>query len=96
MLPNLIKVAKSIQGFDYKSLSKQIFANLWEKFIEEKDSGVKGEYCYFIQDVLKFGGEIFSVEELQQFLLKVEQELQKSEQRRKDFILNIDEEEEVD
>lgn len=48
LLPNLVKVAKSIQGFEHKSLSKQIFANLWEKFIEEKDSGVKGEYCYFI------------------------------------------------
>lgn len=75
LLPNIIKVAKEIPRFEYKALSKQIFSNLWEKFIEERDSVPKQEYCYFLQDVLKHGGEIFSIEELQQFLLKVEHEL---------------------
>lgn len=42
------------------------------------------------------GGEIFTQDELKSFVLKVEQELQKSEQRRKDFLLNIDEEEEIE
>ena len=48
LLPNLIKVSKEIQGFDYQALSKQVFANLWEKFIDETDSTSKSEYCYFM------------------------------------------------
>ena len=38
LFPNLIKTAKTNPTFDYKTLSKQVFAGLWEKFIEENDS----------------------------------------------------------
>lgn len=37
LLPKIIKVAKDNQ-IDFKPLSKQIFINLWEKFIEENDA----------------------------------------------------------
>lgn len=47
-----------------------------------------------MQEALANGGEIFTKEEIDAFVIKVEHELQNSEQRRKDFILNIDEEEE--
>lgn len=47
-----------------------------------------------MQEALANGGEIFAKEEIDAFVIKVEHELQNSEQRRKDFILNIDEEEE--
>lgn len=93
LLPKIIKVAKDNQ-IDYKPLSKQIFMNLWEKFIEETESQAKQDYCFFMQEALANGGEIFAKEEIEAFVIKVEHELQNSEQRRKDFILNIDEEEE--
>ena len=48
LMPNLIKVAKETPQVDPKTLSKQVFAQLWEKFIEERESSHKAEYCFFL------------------------------------------------
>lgn len=82
LLPGLVKVAKLSTNLEHEKISKQIFAFLWEVFVNEPDSTYKSDFCYFLQEVLTNSGKLFNKDELQNFLHNMENELKLSEERR--------------
>ncbi len=45
-LPGLIKISKNIPNYNFKTLGKDIFAKLWEIFVNEENPSYKADYCY--------------------------------------------------
>jgi hypothetical protein len=90
---NLIKIAKATSNPNFKDISREAFNLIWKEFIYSSDGSYKSEYAYQMQEILAVSGDIFSEQQLMEFLQKCELELGKSEERRKKILENFDPEE---
>lgn len=95
LLPGIVKIYKANYPDHAAAFSKDVISKMWVIIDNENDPVIIAEELFNMQKVLKYAGKIFSQEELGQILVKCEEHMKKSENRKEEILDAYDTEEET-